>query len=335
MGRHGGGSRSGGGGCYESDGDSGARHGGGSRSDDGRERSGGGGGSRIKTTAAPFKGCYDRSYYVNGTSHSYYTNNKNYGISKLRIAGQLTYLILLGGFIFFFLAFVLFNIVQKGEKVNGNPNRIVIQDTIDLLSDEEELKTLELFEQVYLKSGMPITLYTDDMEWQDQYDSIEIYSEELYYAMGIEEDAMIILFTYDGEFDWVYDMYCGDDTERCLSYETFSKLIENFQKGMAGQKLYHALDYSLNSIMDELAKTRIDTMLIFVGVITGAIFGGCYAYLLSAYRKERNAYKYFKENPDKVNNVPMLVKYQCPSCGAPNSNFKEVCEYCGTVLKLD
>lgn len=314
MGRHGGGSRSGG------------RRGG--------SRSSGGGSSVTSVKTKPFAGCYNRSYYHKDRYHSCYTDNSDYGMSKSRLISKLILVIFFSVITFPFTIGLAFSSVEKGEKVNGNPDRIVIQDTIDLLSPEEEQKTLALFYEVYTKSGMPVTLYTDDMEWESKYDSIEIYSEELYYAMGIEEDAMIILFTYDGTFEWVYDMYCGDDTIRCLSDTEFNKLIDNFQKGMAGQDLSYALDYSFHSIMDDLAETEVRNDLLLSAAILTLFCSLPIGYFFSAYLKEKKAYQYFQENPEKVETTPMTVKYQCPSCGAHNSNLSEVCEYCGTVLKL-
>lgn len=310
------------------------RHGGGSRSGGRRSSSGSSGGSDVKNSSTPFKGCYNRSYYYRGACHSYYTKDKDFGISKSRIISKLIGIIFLNIIMLLIIMESALSIVHSGGKVNGNPSRMVIKDTIDLLTAEEEQRVLELFDQVYSKSGMPITLYTDDMEWKDKYSSIEVYSEELYYAMGIEENAMIILFTYDGTFDWVYDMYCGDDTIKCLSDNAFNKLIDNFQKGMAGQDLCYALDYSLNSIMDDLAEKYVDSagLPVLFFIIFYYLF--IFAVLYSSYSEEKRAYKYFQENPEKVDNTPMLVKNECPSCGAHNTNLLEVCEYCGSVLKM-
>lgn len=311
------------------------RHGGGSRSGGSRSRSKSGGvSSGAKCSSVPFSGCYNRSYYYGGVCHNYYTQDKNFGTSKFRIVSKLISVVGISAMVLFMVAIIALGTVSLGEKVHGNPERIMIQDKIDILTPEEEQKALGLFNQVYLKSGMPITLYTDDMGWKDRYKSIEIYSEELYYAMGIEEDAMIILFTYDGTFDWVYDIYCGDDTMKCLSDITFNKLLDNFQKGMAGQNLYNALDHSLNSIMDDLAENVVDYATLVFGSVLTIPFLIVLVFLFSSYLKEKNAYKYFKENPEKIDNNPMQVKPQCTSCGAHNSNFREVCEYCGTVLKL-
>ena len=311
------------------------RHGGGSRSGGRRRSSGGSSGTR--SSSEPFKGCYNRSFYHKGKYYSYYTSDRGYGVSvfsRIRTTLLLVGIILYTALMLFAAKMIAANIFYVGEKINGNPDRILIQDTIDILTPEEERKALDLFNRVYSESGMPITLYTDDMQWQDNYESIEVYSEELYYAMGTEEDAMIILFTYDGTFEWVYDMYCGDDTIKCLSNRAFNKLLDNFQKGMAGQNLYDALEYSLNSIMDDFVESYIDSSAIVGIAILIVIYVIFFAIMYHFYSKERNAYKYFKENPDKVDNTPMLVKYVCPSCGAHNSNLLEVCEYCGTILKM-
>ena len=316
MGRHGGGSRSGGGG--------GGSHGGGSR-----------GGGSAKTSAKPFAGCYNRGYYHKGVYHSCYTNCEKYGTSKGRLIGQLLTILFMVVCMLPLLVLVGSMAVEVGSKVDGDPDRIRIEDRLDLLTSEEEQRTLALFENVYEASGMPVTLYTDDMAWQDKYSSIEVYSEELYYAMGIEEDAMVILFTYDGSFEWIYDMYCGDDTVACLSDPAFETLLEEFRKGMAGQNLCNALEHAFGSVMDDFATSSVDWGLIGIVVVMAGIFGVIVWFAaVRPYLKERKAYLYFKEHPEEAGQEQLLVKPQCPSCGAHNSNHKEVCEYCGTVLKL-
>ena len=312
------------------------RHGGGSRN---RGRSGGrsGGGSRnsgVRSSAQPFSGCYNRSYYHKGKYHSYYTADKDFSQTKSMIGVRVCLIVVWSVLLLPMMVSMTASGIIIGEKVNGNPDRIVIQDTIDLLTPGEEQKLLTLFDTVYAKSGMPVTLYTDDMEWKDKYSSIEVYSEEVYYGMGTEENAMIILFTYDGTFDWVYDIYCGDDTIKCLSDSSFDTLIDNLQKGMAGQNLCDALEFSFNSIMGDLAETYVDTNAFLaagMGIAFYCLFVGI---MYCSCAKDWKAYKYFKENRNQMDDTPMSVKYECSSCGAHNTNLSEVCEYCGTVLKL-
>lgn len=323
MGRHGGGSRSGG--SHRS---SSSRRSGGSRS----------GGSGTRTSNKPFVGCYNRSYYDrSGRLHTCYTSSKEFGTKSAWNLGIIFALIFITCHMLVMLVAFGSTLVSFGCKVSGDPDRIYIEDTANLLSDQEERDVLALLKDVYDASGMPVTVYTDDFSWKDHYDRLEVYSEELYYGIGFDEDAMIILFTADNTndfYDWEYDMYCGDDTMKCLSDETFDTLLDNFQKGMASQDLAKALDYAWNSVMDDLAKTRIYWsqlpalvfILLFYAIFYFAILGGT--------KKKNAAYKYFKANPEKLSYTPMTLYSDCPGCGASNAGQNEVCPYCGRLLKI-
>ena len=82
--------------------------------------------------------------------------------------------------------------IHFGKKISGDTDRIYIEDRANALTAEEEEKVLDLLHEVYEKSGMPVTVYTDDFDWRRHYATIEVYSEELYYSIGYEEDAMIL-----------------------------------------------------------------------------------------------------------------------------------------------
>lgn len=323
MGRHGGGSR--GGGSHSS----GGSRGGGSR----------GRGSSVRTASKPFRGCYNRSYYDRrGRYHRCYTNNVNFGTNAGWNHASVVSLIFMTCFILLMMLTMLSSAVQIGKKLNGDPARIKIVDNADLLTVQEEEQTEKLLEEVYEASGMPVTVYTDTFDWKKHYTSLEIYSEELYYRMGYDEDAMIILFTAqedkDSFYDWEYDMYCGEDTTACLSDDAFNKLLENFQKAMSSQNLYQALDYAWNSVMDDLAKTTVEWSLIPVAIFYLAMCAIIYLPVVKTSKKAQDAYRYFKENPDKYSTTPMLVYSKCPFCGRSNDAQSETCPYCGTVLKI-
>jgi len=194
-----------------------------------------------------------------------------------------------------------------------------------------------LLHQVYDKSGMPVTIYTDSYDWKYHYNNLETYSEELYYSIGYDEDAMIILFTaenIDGFYDWEYDMYLGDDTYDCMSDATFDKLLNSFQKGMSNQNLYEALNYSWNFVIDDLAETEINWNGVPFIIMIFAFYSIFYVSILKDVRKKNQAYKYFQSNPDKLSNEPMTLYSKCPSCNAPNTTQSEICAYCGTLLKI-
>lgn len=294
MGRHGGGSRSGGS-------SSGSSRSSGSRS------SGGSGRNSFRSSKTPFAGGYNRSYYGRfGRYHTYYTSDPTFGTRSGWNAGTIFALVfitihmllMVGGFASSFISF--------GGKVEGNRNRIFIEDRINLLTENEEQSLMELFDKVYERSGMPVSLYTDDFSWKDYYGSLAVYSEELYYKIGLEEDAMIILFTANKDnrfFDWEYDMYCGDDTIKCFSDAAFDDLLDNFHKSMAGEDLHDALIYSWNSVMDDLAKTDVKPEFIPIALFLLLFYGMFYMLILGGVMRTNTAYRYFKDHPEKLTSI--------------------------------
>nr|MBQ8251893.1 zinc ribbon domain-containing protein [Lachnospiraceae bacterium] len=317
------------------------RHGGGSRSGGSRSSSSSssrGGGSGARTSKTPFHGCYNRSYYDrHGKYHHYYTSNKNFGTKSGWSIGVIFVLIFVTLHMLLMLSAFSSTLITFGKKVNGDRDRIYIVDHAEALSAAEEEKVLDLLNEVYEKSGMPVTVYTDNFDWRKHYMSIEVYSEELYYGIGYDEDAMILLYTTDNSddfYDYEYDFYCGADTIACLSDKTFDKLIDNFYKGMSGLKLYDALDYSFRSVMDELAETHIDWSMFPVTVILLLFYSIFYISILGSTMKSNSAYKYFKEHPEELSSTPMTLYSTCPNCGAPNTAQGEICPYCNGLLKV-
>lgn len=322
MGRHGGGSR--GGGSHSSSGGSG-----------GSSRSGGSG---IRTSSKPFRNCYNRTYYdKHGRIHRCYTSNSSFGTKSGWNGGRIFALVFITIHMFLMLTGILATSVTFGGKINGDSSRIMILDKADVLTTQEEAEVLNLLQQVYEKSGMPVTVCTDDFSWKEHYLSLEIVSEEIYYQIGMDESSMVILFTEDDDpefYDWEYDVYCGDDTEKCFSDATFEKFLANFQKGMANQSLKEALTYSWNSVMDDMGKTKGNPVTLIVLIPVMLVYGMLYLILIGPVKKQNEAYRYFQENPSKLEMTPMTLYSECPNCGASNTEQSETCPYCGTLLKV-
>lgn len=318
MGRHGGGSR-----------------GGGSRGSSGGSRSGG---SSSRVSRTPFHGCYNRSYYDRrGRYHSYYTNSRDFGTTSGWNAGTIFALVFVTIHMFVMISGFSSDFIHFGKKISGDTDRIYIEDRANALTAEEEEKVLDLLHEVYEKSGMPVTVYTDDFDWRRHYATIEVYSEELYYSIGYEEDAMILLYTTNNDddyYDYEYDFYCGDDTVDCLSDRTFDTLIDNFHKGMAGLNLYDAIDYSFRSVMNDLAVLKIYWAGAPAVLMLLAFYSIFYISILKGVTKKNAAYQYFKEHPEEFSPEPMTLYATCPNCGAPNSEQSEVCPYCNGLLKI-
>lgn len=321
MGRHGGGSRSGGGGSRSS-----SRSGSGSRS------------SGVRTSRKPFSGSYNRTYYTrSGRCVKYYTTNKYFGVREPKFWHILIPLIPV---LITMTVMVLILGTTVGHKVQGDINRIMIIDDLDLLSDVDEVEIVSLFKEVYSESGMPITLVIKDYSICNYYASLEYLSEELYYQISQDEDACLILFLLDtdnphpnGWYDWKYDVYCGDDTVPCFSDELFDKFLDEFQSGLATQDLNKALHIGWESVMRDMAKTSFNPvvvivlipMFLHVVIIVSIVH-------LPRYLKERTAYLYFKEHPEMLEGVRRVIKKKCPNCNASNSEGKDNCAYCGTLL---
>ena len=341
MGRHGGGSHSGGGGSSSSStssyGGSGGSH---------------SGGNSIRSSTTPFSGCYNRCYYDSfGRYHSYYTDDKSFGTKSGWSFGRIFILLFITIHMFFMTGGFALGFIEFGGKVDGNPERIFIEDRVDILTHSEEEELIELFEKVYEKSGMPVALYTDDFSWKENYVSLEVYSEELYYSIDFDEDAMIILFTIDYDnidndfVDWEYDMYCGDDTVKCLSDKTFDKLLDNFQKAMSRQDLDFALTHSWNSVMDDLAKTSINSEVLIMLLFFVLFYGVFYVAIIGGVIKENQAYKYYKKHSDLLDDQYYMPSYgpsikpkyysKCPVCNEDNSKQNAKCKFCGASLKIE
>ncbi|MCI5744741.1 MAG: zinc ribbon domain-containing protein [Erysipelotrichaceae bacterium] len=321
MGRHGGGSSSGG------------SHG---SSSGGSSRSSSSGSSTRTSTKAPFLGCYNRSYYDrHGRYHTYYTSDKDFGTGKGWSKGIIFALIFITIHMFLMVGAFLSSIINIGHKINGDASRIEIIDNINIMTIQEENEVMEVLEKVYEKSGMPVSVYTANYDWKNHYDSIEIYSEALYYQMGLDEDSMIIVFTCKQEeslLDFEYDMYCGDNTIKCFSDETFDKLLDNFYKSLLNSNLSNALIYSWNLVMDDLASTSINYSRIGIIVFLLGFYSIFYVVLLQGVKNKNQAYEYFKDNPDKLDYNTMKTLAICPNCKANNTNNDEICPYCGTSL---
>lgn len=290
MGRHGGGSSSGG---------SHSSHSSSSHSSRSSSSS-----SSYRSSSRPFRGSYNRSWYDRrGGYHSYYTDNVNYGVaSGASKVIRIVVAIFISLHAIGMFSQILPSAVHFGKKVDGVESRISIEDNIDLMTPMEEEKVLKLFKKVYDKSGMPITLVTDDFNYMYVSDTIEVHSEKLYYERGLDEDSMLIFFASNPRDSsiWTYDMYCGDNTVDCMTDATFDKLIYQFQKGMYNGGLYDAIEYSIDSVYDELATTTFDKEVLFVcgGMVifyslffVGFVFSG---------RNKRGAERYFKEHPEAV-----------------------------------
>ena len=329
MGRYGGGSSSGG------------SHGHSSSSSSSHSSSSGGGSSVRTSTSTPFYGCYNRSYYDRrGHYHTFYTSDRYYGTRSGWSFGIIFALLFITIHMFIMIGSFGMTAIEFGGKVKGDSSRIQIVDNTNMLTEQEENKVSQLFEKVYDKSGMPVALYTTDYEWKNNYIDMEVYSEVIYYKTFKDENSMVIVFSSEkvGDYlDYEYGIYCGDNTVKCLKDEDFDNLIDDFNVGLIrnNNNIAASLDYSFGLCMDNLAKTKIHFSRLVIVVPLLAFYSIFYIAIFSGMKKKNQVYKYFKENPDKLDEKPMKTLLKCPSCGGTNTLSEEKCPYCGTFLKIN
>ena len=293
---------------------------------------------KSRTSKKPFEGCYNRSYYdKRGRLHSCYVTNSSFGTKSGWNGAVIFALIFLTCHMLIMVPGMMRSFIEFGSKIDGDASRILIDDKADLLTEAEEEEVMELFYQVYDKSGMPVALYTDDFSWKNHYDYLVNYSEALYYQTSFDEDAMVILVVADesdGFFDWECDLYRGRDTTQCLSADSLDTLRINFRKAMARQNVAEALEYAWNSVMNDLAETVVNWIGIPAGALLIAFYGVFYVAILGDIGKKSAAYRYFKENPQQLSMEPMTLYSVCPNCGASNVTQSTTCAYCGSLLKV-
>lgn len=328
MGRYGGGSSSGG------------SHGHSSSSSSSHSSSSGGGSSVRTSTSTPFYGCYNRSYYDRrGHYHTFYTSDRYYGTRSGWSFGIIFALLFITIHMLIMIGSFGMTAIDFGGKVKGDSSKIQIVDNTNMLTEQEENKVSQLFEKVYDKSGMPVVLYTTDYEWKNHRDSMQVYSEVIYYEQFNDENSMVIVFSSEkiGDYlDYEYGFYCGDNTVKCLKDEDFDNLIDDFYVGLIrnNNNIAAALENSFDNCMNDLGKTKINFSSLGIVALLLGFYSIFYIAILGGMKKKNQVYKYFKQNPDKLDEKPMTTLLKCPSCGGSNTLSEEKCPYCGTVLKI-
>ena len=271
-----------------------------------------------KKSKQPFNGCYNRCYKnKRGKVVNYYTIDKTFGIRNGWTTGNTLALT----FILFHMAIMIssyiFNLVQIGGKIDGDSKRIMIIDNIDILSSEEEETLLDTFYQIYEKTGMPITLYTDDFNWRSNYKDkneiidIKVYNKELYYKIDKSEKGMSILYIEEKGNklkNAEYDFYIGMETQKCLSNKSLDKLTKTFEKSLQNMQFNKALIYALEEINLDLCKTTININIIPSIFLLLPLYAISIMIILLPIRKKVAAYNYFKKYPKELDMKKIVLE---------------------------
>lgn len=380
----------------------------------------------LKKSIKPFYECYDRTYYdKKGEKHTFFTNDAECGTRNGWNSFAIYIFVLM-----LILSIPLLNIAllptismisnfSGYKKIEGNISHISIDDNANILNNEQETELINLFHNVYDKTGMPIILYTvkydykykyespSDYKKKNNYQSEKIYlnnnSEDIFYKVGKNynlkegtqvnepeeknlketyyiteeyeslydyakeiynkriknEDSMLIIVAADKEDTiryglpciyisrWEYVIYRGDNTVKCISYDEYDKLINEFEKTMAenDKNVTYALKQSWNSIMDEIGELNLQlSNILYISCkiifnINGIILFYCFYIWLTLSSLDvflnNKIYEYYKANPDKLSMTLIRYYNYCQHCGAPNKTQSETCLHCGHSLKIE
>ena len=297
---------------------------------------------KIRTSKAPFPGCYDRSYYDRrGNFHSYYTNDSTVGTSGCTEFSAIAALLFFGCIFYFVINVILDQHITERPKINGDSSQILIADNIDILTTSEEAKLEELLHEIYKKSGIAVTIYTDNLKWREEYETIEEYSKQLYYNLGNSQNRLLVLYSTEVDGYPEYDFFRGKETAICLTDDLLLRLKDCFHKGLYSMDPSDALIYAFHSIMDELAETSVDWDMMYDLVVATVFLSFFFAFpihsLFTSIRTALHnnaAYRYYKKNKEKLSYIPVVLYNSCPNCAAPNSTQSQTCSYCNSLLKV-
>ena len=113
----------------------------------------------------------------------------------------------------------------------------------------------------------------------------------------------------------------------------FDKFLDEFQSGLATQNLKEALYIGWQSVMYDMSEISFNpaVLIVTIPMVLHVLFIVSISYL-PRYIREKTAYRYFKEHPEMLEGVRRVIKKKCPNCNASNSEGKDNCAYCGTLL---
>ena len=217
----------------------GGSHSGGSHSSHSSHSGGShGGGSSYKpkpvTVMSPRRGYSRYAYYSNGHISYQYVKDKPESIGGL-IVSLLFYI----PFFIVGLMVVLsgIRIIDSIDPASYDSN-IIIEDSIDVISDSDEMELQKAFEVFRDKTGISCALITADNEtWSPYYSSLENYAYDLYVNHWTDEKHWLFVYTQpvgtessSGFVDWYWEGMQGDDTDSILTSSVTDDFNEDVQR---------------------------------------------------------------------------------------------------------
>ena len=130
----------------------------------------------------------------------------------------------------------------RAQKLSNPCSEIVIEDRLNVIEDSQQL--LEDLTVFYEKTGVtPGVVTVADSDWSEQYNNLEDYAMDQYYALYEDEVHWLIVYSasLDEEgkpifWDWSFEGIIGDDTGDSISLLLCERLTRRIYKNLRNKE---------------------------------------------------------------------------------------------------
>lgn len=242
----------------------GGSHGGGSHhsSSHSSHHSSGGGSSGPRISSSYFTGSHRYVYYVNKRPKYYYSTEK--ASDKVASVRATVLFVLIFNLIWWAITSPFWTQSIHVPKKLTPPTGAMpeIEDSIGILSTQEEDELYEVFEEFQRKTGITVCfLSLTNSDWQEHYFSLENFAYDYYVTYYPDETYWLLTYSSDlnPEFeDWHWEGMQGDDTDNILTSDKANRFTEDVQKYLLQRNTYTVAE-ALEKAFENLSEGIMDT----------------------------------------------------------------------------
>ncbi|MCR4655797.1 MAG: hypothetical protein K5770_06165 [Lachnospiraceae bacterium] len=270
-----------------------------------------------------YPGAHRYVYYVNRQPR-YYFSDKKYTLNDARSKKRSG---IFGGILWAVFSVFIFlgslDSVHIPKKVDIDYNTgVIIEDSIDVISDKEETEMAEAFSRFREDTGVtPSFIAVSDDEWRDGADSLETYAYRAYVSHFDDEKHWLVVYASEGDresFSW--EGMIGDDCGGMITSGLEDEFTKKVQENLWASSRYtvsEAICQAFEDIDRDAQKVQFDPKAILVLLIAAAAVGFGVFKIISA----------IKVNPEED---PMLQSSQCMV--DQEKPREDTCRYCGGIF---
>ena len=193
---------------------------------------------RLRTSKTYFPGARTFFYYNDDNKPEFLYANMD--VTKVGSGAMgLLWLIFYVPLVFIFGVGMYVCMFDIPKKLDSYPDtRIIIEDRIGVLSEQEKENLRDKFEVFRYKTNITPALITVNNEtWQKNYTILENYAYDLYVNTFDDESHWLFVYsepeTPDPDFnDWYWEGMQGDDTDKVLDAGKTTKFNNNVQRNL-------------------------------------------------------------------------------------------------------